>query len=107
MPKITQRYGREAFEFRENSIVITISLNWINVIGDKAGDKNTEQLLNNTQASVLKEIRNNPNITKPRIAERLGLGKTTIDNAITVLKKYGYIERAGSNKSGYWKVLKY
>lgn len=27
-------------------------------------------------------------------------------SGIAVLKKYGYIERTGSNKSGYWKVLK-
>ena len=75
-------------------------------MGDKVGDKNIELFLNHTQARILAEIRNNPNITKPRLAERLKLGKTTIDKGIAVLKKYGYIERIGSNKSGYWKVLK-
>lgn len=73
---------------------------------DKVGDKNAESFLNHTQARILAEIRNNPNITKPRLAEILKLGKTTIDKGIAVLKKYGYIERIGSNKSGYWKVLK-
>ena len=62
--------------------------------------------MNHTQARILAEIRNNPNITKPRLAEILKLGKTTIDKGIAALKKYGYIERIGSNKSGYWKVLK-
>ena len=114
VPKITQRYGKEAYEFRENSIVVTIPFNWINVMGDKVGDKgsdkvgdkSTESLLNHTQARILAEIRNNPNITKQHLAETLKLGKTTIDKGIAVLKKYGYIERIGSNKSGYWKVLK-
>lgn len=106
VPKITQRYGKEAYEFRENSIVVTIPFNWINAMGDKVGNKSTESLLNHTQARILAEIRNNPNITKPRLAEILKLGKTTIDKGIAVLKKYGYIERVGSNKSGYWKVLK-
>ena len=114
VPKITQRYGKEAYEFRENSIVVTIPFNWINGMGDKVGnkgshkvgDKSTESLLNHTQARILAEIRNSPNITKPRLAEILKLGKTTIDKGIAVLKKYGYIERVGSNKSGYWKVLK-
>ena len=73
---------------------------------DKVGDKSTESLLNHTQARILAEIRNNPNITKQHLAETLKLGKTTIDKGIAVLKKYGYIERIGSNKSGYWKVLK-
>ena len=114
VPKITQRYGKEAYEFRENSIVVTIPFNWLNVMNDKVGDKrsdkvgdkNAESLLNHTQARILAEIRNNPNITKPRLAEILKVGKTTIDKGISVLKKYGYIERAGSNKSGYWKVIK-
>ena len=35
----------------------------------------------------------------------LGLGKTTVDNTISILKKKGFIERVGSNKTGYWKVL--
>lgn len=60
VPKITQRYGKEAYEFRENSIVVTIPFNWINVMGDKVGDKgsdkvgdkSTESLLNHTQARI-------------------------------------------------------
>ena len=75
-------------------------------MGNKVSDKSTELFLNHTQVRILAEIRNNPNITKPRLAENLKLGKTTIDKGIAVLKKYGYIERIGSNKSGYWKVLK-
>lgn len=110
VPRITQKYGKEAYEFKENSIVVTIPFNWINVmgdkVGDKVGDKSTEFSLNHTQVCILAEIRNNPNVTKPQLTELLKLGKTTIDKGITVLKKYRYIERTGSNKSGYWKVLK-
>jgi Predicted transcriptional regulator containing an HTH domain and an uncharacterized domain shared with the mammalian protein Schlafen len=110
VPKITQRYGKEAYEFRENSIVVKIPFNWINVMGDKVGDnmgdKQLNRLLTNTQVQLLAEIRNNPNITKPMILEILKVGKTTIDNGIAALKRHGYIERIGSNKTGYWKVLK-
>ena len=31
VPLITERYGREAYEFRENSIVVTIPFRWINI----------------------------------------------------------------------------
>lgn len=110
VPKITQYYGKEAYEFRENSIVVKIPFNWINVMGDKMGDKpgdkNKKSPLTQTQTRILMEIRNNPNITKPRLAVQIGVGKTTIDNGIAALKKYGFIERIGSNKSGYWNVLK-
>ena len=112
VPIVTRRYGRNAYEFRENSIVVTIPFNWINAMGDrvgnkkgnKGGNKNREYGLNKTQVRILAEIRNNPNITKVRLMELLGLGKTTIDNGLSVLKKYGYIERVGSRKAGYWKV---
>ena len=72
-------------------------------VGDKVGDKNSH--LTQTQASILTEIRNNPDITKPELAEKLKLGKTTVDKGIAVLKQRGVIERVGSNKSGYWKAL--
>ena len=112
VPIVTQRYGRNAYEFRENSIAVTIPFNWINVMGDKAGNKegnkrgnkNHKHGLNQTQVRILAEIRNNPNITKARLMELLDLGKTTIDRGVSVLKKYGYIERVGSRKAGYWKV---
>lgn len=114
VPIVTRRYGREAYEFRENSIVVTIPFNWINVMGDKAGNKvgNKEDnkigayALNHTQVRILAELRNNPNITKAYLMKKLKLGKTSIDNGLVILKKYGYVERVGSRKTGYWKVLK-
>ena len=33
-----------------------------------------------------------------------GVGKTTVDTSIAVLREAGIIERVGSNKKGYWKV---
>ena len=33
------------------------------------------------------------------------ISTTTIDNNISFLKKNGYIERIGSNKTGYWNVI--
>ena len=94
VPIVTQRYGRNAYEFRDNSIIVTIPFNWMNVMGDKAGDKagnkegnkNHEHGLNQTQVRILAEIRNNPNITKARLMELLDLGKTTIDRGVSVLK---------------------
>lgn len=110
VPIVTRRYGREAYEFRENSIVVTIPFNWINVMGDKEGNREDNKIdeyaLNQTQVRILAEIRNNPNITKSRLMELLKLGKTSIDKGLSTLKKYGYVERVGSRKTGYWKVLK-
>lgn len=107
VPKITGTYGKDVYEFHENSIVVKIPFNWINEVGDKSGDKLGDiSKLNGTQTKVLSEIRNNPNVTKPELEKLVGVGKTTIDNAISVLRKNNIITRVGSNKTGYWKILK-
>lgn len=114
VPRITQSYGKKAYEFRENSIIVKIPFNWINVMsekvgnkwGKKEGNKSEDSMLNETQTRILTEIRNNPNITKIKISENLSIGKTTVDRGITALKKMEYIEHIGSNKAGYWKILK-
>lgn len=100
IPIISSEYGEGAFDFSDNDITVTIPFNFINEVGDKVGDKS----LNDSQTRVLAEIRNNPNITKPQLMIICHLGKTSIDKIISVLKEKGYIERIGSNKSGYWKA---
>ena len=131
VPVITRIYGKDAFEFRENSIVVTIPFEKITLdiggkvgdkltdhqkvgdkltnhrkVGDKVGDKTKDKQknLNPTRRLILKEIRNNPNITQPQLIEIVGIGKTAIQNNISYLRENGYIERVGSNKNGYWKV---
>ena len=112
VPVITQVYGKEAFEFRENSIVVTIPFEKISLdvgdkVGNKVGDKSSDQKknLNSTHRLILDEIRNNPNITQIQLMVAVGIGKTAIQNNISYLKKNGYIERIGSKKNGYWKLL--
>ena len=73
-------------------------------MGDKVGDKVGDKTLNASHIKVLTEIRNNSNIRKTELEIVCALGKTSIDNIIKVLKEKGYIERVGSNKTGYWKV---
>ncbi len=40
------------------------------------------------------------------LSEKTGIPLRTIKRNIDRLKKYGYIEREGSKKAGYWKILK-
>ena len=103
IPLISSKYGEGAFDFSDNDITVTIPFNFIHEVGNKVGDKVGDKTLNDSQTRVLAEIRNNPNITKPQLMMACNLGKTSVDNIISVLKKKGYIERVGSNKSGYWK----
>ena len=106
VPKITQAYGKEAFEFRDNAIVVTIPFHRVSFevgskVGDKVGDKT--RALNMTRQRILEEMRNNPNITQAQLMLLIGVGETAIQNNVSYLRKNEYIERIGSNKKGYWR----
>lgn len=104
--KIIEAYWKEAFAFRENSIVVTIPFNRIKKDNSKVGKKvGNKSELNERRQRILTEMRDNPNITKNELHKLLGVSTTAIDNNITYLKENGYIERIGSTKAGYWKVL--
>ena len=126
VPAIVRRYGREAFTFRKNSIVVTIPFERIRAVDrgsnkaeGKISNKVSNKISNNanmavedeaqlsrSQERILAEIRNNPNITRKQLEIRLGLADSTIYKGIAALKEQGYIERVGSRKTGYWKALR-
>lgn len=98
VPKIIETYGKECIEFRKNAIVVKIPFNWINVVGNKVGNKKE---LTNNRTIILKEIRNNPNVTAIQLANILCISETAVENNLKYLKDNGYIKRNGSNKTGY------
>lgn len=58
-----------------------------------------------TEQTVLSAIKKSPKITKVELQKETTLGKSTIDRAIKSLKGKCFIERVGSNKTGYWKII--
>ena len=108
VPKIIEMYGKEAFTFRENSIVVTIPFQKINTTPKNVGNKvrNKEGLLNPRRQTIIKEIRDNANVTAKELSRILKISETAVENNLSFLKQNNYIERVGSKKAGYWKVLK-
>ena len=112
VPKIVENYSRNAFEFRDNSIVVTIPFNYNRKVGDKVGNKigdnsiTRKHGLNLTRERIILEMRHNPNITKVELVVLLGISNTAVDNNVRYLRENDYIIRVGENKNGYWKVLK-
>lgn len=51
-------------------------------------------------------IQNNPKITHAQLMEIFNISESTAKRATRELKKLGYIERVGSDKTGIWVVLK-
>jgi predicted HTH transcriptional regulator len=106
VPKITKVYGREAYDFRENSIVVTIPFSRTEAnVGDKVVNNVGDKKLNASQQKIVDAMRDDPNVTHEKLMAIVGIGKTAIQNNISYLRKNGIIERVGSNKNGYWKVL--
>ncbi len=122
VPLVVNRYGREAFEFLDGFIRVTIPFafeldfeeetnksgrlkkNSDNKTADKLRDKLRDKLLNSTQEKILLLIAENPSVTRSELMELAGVGETTVQNSIAVLKKAGLIKRIGANKNGYWQV---
>jgi predicted HTH transcriptional regulator len=100
VPKIVSVYGKEAFEFGENYILVKIpfafepSMNQVNYDG-----------LSPIQIAVLKEIRKNPFGKVEEFAQRVGLGRTRAGLVIAKLKELGVIKRVGGRKGGHWQTF--
>ncbi|GKX27781.1 hypothetical protein SH1V18_02610 [Vallitalea longa] len=62
--------------------------------------------LSNTEQTIMNAITRNPKISKPKISKVYSISEATVKRTIDSLKKRGLINRIGSNKGGYWKIVK-
>lgn len=74
-------------------------------VTDSNKQKNYDEL-NIACNEILKLIKENKNITQKEITNKLGYGRTKVTGNMRVLVEKGYIKREGSDKAGYWKILK-
>ena len=105
IPIIIEKYGRDAFEISDNHIIVTIPfdsevMKSINV-GINVGIN-----LNAMERKIIELILNDPTLTAEKLSIEINKTKRTAERYLKSLQEKGYIERSGSNKNGYWKVLK-
>ncbi|WP_251198325.1 Lrp/AsnC family transcriptional regulator [Anaerotardibacter muris] len=60
--------------------------------------------MTSTDEFILKALETNGRVTALRIAEVLGVSESTVRRSFRRLREYGFIERIGSNKAGYWRL---
>jgi len=65
---------------------------------------NLDLKLTKNQQNIILEIDNNNKITYKELVEKIGIGKTAIENNIRKLRELNLIERIGDKKSGFWKI---
>lgn len=73
---------------------------------DNSGTVNGTLKLTKIQEQILKIIKDNPQITQNKIYEISGIPLRTIERNIDVLKNEEIIKRIGSDKKGYWQIIK-
>lgn len=61
--------------------------------------------LTSTDEYVLRVLHTNGRATAVRIANVLGVSESTVRRSFRKLREHGFIERVGSDKAGYWRVI--
>ena len=78
-----------------------------NPISDQKTDpKRPENPINDQKRQILELIRRNPTISRMELAKCLGLHNSSIKRRLEAMVTDGYINRVGSDKGGYWEVIK-
>lgn len=58
-----------------------------------------------TQKQIVDILCKNNQCSAKKLAEQIGVSSRSIEKNIKKLKEYGILERHGSPKNGYWKIL--
>ncbi len=89
-------------DFMLNEILRTLQKN----IREEVPNKVLNKVPNKSELSVLRLLADNPRLTRVELAEKVGMTENGIKKIVANMKAAGWIERMGSNKTGYW-VVKY
>ena len=109
VPIIIEKYGKEAFEINDKHIIVTIPFNKqvmesINV-GANVG-QNVDVNINDTERKIIEMLINDPTLTAEKISMKIEKSKRTAERYLKALQEKGIILRTGSDKKGYWKIIK-
>ena len=88
-------YRKEAYGFFFEFIRTNVHLN-----------VHIKESLTDSEQIVFNIIRDNERITKSEIAIRIGKSEKSVQRIVSSLIEKSLIQRVGSNKTGYWEVLK-
>ena len=99
VPKVVDIYGEGAFEFLSHFIDVTIAFDKSG-FGDH-GPQNEPQNRAELIEKIIDIIKNNPSISKTKMAETLGVSLSTVKREIS---KYNRIKYVGPSKGGHWEI---
>lgn len=102
-------YGRPVLSERVNpersSIFLPLEKKGGSNISSFISSPNDEINLNADQLAILDVMAKNPSATYPVIAQMTGFSESKVYRISSALQKKGVVKRAGSRKTGTWRVL--
>ncbi len=104
IPLIVKNYGKDAFYISEHTIIVTIPLNKELLNDVPSLDEYSD--LNEAETKILSLIKSNNYYKTNDFIKLTHYSEPYINKIIQSLKSKKYIKREGSNKNGYWSVLK-
>ena len=117
MHRILQAYDRSIFKISENFVMTEFKYDeevmkqvHVSIGGDKNEPVNepVNETVKLTRAAqrVLEKLKNKPDMTIDEITKELGIARETVKRALKTLREKEIIRRVGSDKTGYYEVLK-
>ena len=105
IPIITEKYGREAFSFKGDTLTVTLPFNYTpdNVIGRKTREISAKSLTEK-QSAILRYLEEHGDATQAEVASALPISVQGVKKAILKLQTLDMLTRVGSKKSGHWEV---
>ena len=99
--------NRRVLQYQENDTVNLQPGTVNDTVNDTVNSQNdTVNKLKEGLKRIYIAIQNNPEITHSQLVEIFNISESTAKRATRDLKKLGYIERKGSDKTGRWVILK-
>lgn len=101
-PFVEEQYGPDR-------TILTLPLNsgkTDDLINDPINDPINSRGEKSLEHTILDLLRHSPALTRNELAERTGYSDATIKRVLKKLSDRGDIDRVGSRKTGYWKVLR-
>ncbi len=107
IPTIIEHYGKDVFDIEPNHIIISIPFD--KDILERFKREHTDIInfdLNEPEKLILEQLSLDPTTTAQKIALKLKKSRRTIERYLKSLQAKDYIERVGTIRNGYWKIIK-
>ena len=102
IPLIIAKYGIQAFDITDNFVNVIIPFN--KNISNTTTEAPIE--LNEAQSKIFNYLKEHPKATIKVLVSKFDFSDGYVRKIIAFLKDNGYIKHEGSNKTGFWMILK-